>query len=921
MSDSNFDHPENTQPLISEPSSDQLANILRLIEAKKRESTTREVSPAGTSTSLYGAYHEAAAVLSNFDPETLQPVPGNPSDDRKALELDCTSINNGNSQALHLSIRQTVLKQLLTNNRLEAALQANPNHAGNLIDDMLKMYVQGQPPTLEQQEPRQLAATLQIAVWFDGQLPGLPSKTTVAAQLDWLELMRPFTTLVGDHFGGREKELRRLREYVDALPSQSFSEWFTRGLGRLSGPNESPLLIVGLGGMGKSTLLSKFILDHTRRENPHELPFVYMDFDRPGLSAQEPITLLIEMARQLGLQFAHARDAFNELCKAWREQLRNTRSGRDSRKAPLDDLRKQCVAIEITQRPFLLVLDTFEEVQSHSQAHVRELGRFFSELQSILPRLRVVIAGRARIDPNDFPTETLELGDLDLAAAQGYLQARGVSDARVAKAVASQVGGNPLTLRLAANLIEKEGTQDIGLTNFKTGFFWVKLDSSEIQRILYGRILDHVHDPEVKLLAHPGLVLRRITPELIQQVMAEPCGIIVDSSERAHELFDKLKLEVSLISVDSDGALRHRSDVRRMMIQHMQRTKPKKVNRIHQLAVDYYKKRESNAERAEEFYHRLALRQPSIQLDTRWRDELKSYFGEDTLQELEPIERAYLSSRLGLTVPNELSSELSLDVWERSTEKSVRDYLQLNDLEPALKALRSRSDRSTNSPLFLLEAAVLTRLVRLDEALKVINQGLEMVRNGGHAGQYLDLLLATVPLYMLINDFETANARLNAAESAVWGADGIRRLTIGVRRLQLADRDASPATDRNELIRTMNGLVLQLPSEDVRGNSALILEALAEKVMPLIPREWSKEELRPARILLAYLFPTRDQQLKFAKEASLKPELIQLSASSETTWFSILNEAIRQHPKGVDAVIQTVLKLYPASEFGPTGIA
>jgi hypothetical protein len=69
--------------------------------------------------------------------------------------------------------------------------------------------------------------------------------------------------------------------------------------------------------------------------------------------------------------------------------------------------------------PFLLVLDTFEEVQYRSADVVRELGSFLSELQSAIPRLRTVIAGRAPI--GDFETEELELGALDDAAAVGYL--------------------------------------------------------------------------------------------------------------------------------------------------------------------------------------------------------------------------------------------------------------------------------------------------------------------------------------------------------------------------------------------------------------------------------------------------------------------------------------------------------------------
>ena len=49
-------------------------------------------------------------------------------------------------------------------------------------------------------------------------------------------------------------------------------------------------------------------------------------------------------------------------------------------------------------------------------------------------------------------------------------------------------------------------------------------------------------------MAHPGLVLRRVTPDLILKVLAQPCGIEVPDEETARELFDELAREVSLVT-------------------------------------------------------------------------------------------------------------------------------------------------------------------------------------------------------------------------------------------------------------------------------------------------------------------------------------------------------------------------------------
>ena len=47
-------------------------------------------------------------------------------------------------------------------------------------------------------------------------------------------------------------------------------------------------------------MIAKFILDH--QNISQRFPFVYIDFDRPSIVAEEPLTILIEAARQLSTQ-------------------------------------------------------------------------------------------------------------------------------------------------------------------------------------------------------------------------------------------------------------------------------------------------------------------------------------------------------------------------------------------------------------------------------------------------------------------------------------------------------------------------------------------------------------------------------------------------------------------------------------------
>src|ERR1700738_2907883 len=102
-----------------------------------------------------------------------------------------------------------------------------------------------------------------------------------------------------DLFVGRKDELAQLRAFVDVLASESFTEKATRAGRRVLGGGSRSMLISGTGGVGKSTLIGKFILLHVDNPAPQPLRFAYLDFDRSTLSAVQPATLLLALIRQI----------------------------------------------------------------------------------------------------------------------------------------------------------------------------------------------------------------------------------------------------------------------------------------------------------------------------------------------------------------------------------------------------------------------------------------------------------------------------------------------------------------------------------------------------------------------------------------------------------------------------------------------
>ena len=381
-------------------------------------------------------------------------------------------------------------------------------------------------------------------------------------------------------------------------------------------------------------------------------------------------------------------------------------------------LMEQLSAFE--KRPFLLVADTFEEVQYRGRNHVLQLYSLLQQAQKKYSALRVVLAGRAPV--TEIKTQELELGNLDSEAAHAFLLRYGINDRQLAEIIISKVGANPLTLKLAAELVGKYGRQELfaeSLAQKKYYLFEKRLPEIQVQGILYRRILNHIHNPKVHKLAHPGLVLREITPDLIVKVLAVPCKLDFERPGEADFLFTEMSKEVSLVTRIGPDTLRHRPDVRKVMLQLIRNDSPEIVNAIHKKAVSYYSKREGIAERAEELYHRLCLNQSTQYMDRRWRDGIQQYLL-GSMDELPPRAQAFLSARTGIEAAD-LSIWDSADIkdTERRTVRLAASYLNSRRPEKVLEvidAVGKKEEPTKNGALALLKVRALIQLRRNDEA-------------------------------------------------------------------------------------------------------------------------------------------------------------------------------------------------------------
>ncbi|MEZ4638671.1 MAG: hypothetical protein R2856_27540 [Caldilineaceae bacterium] len=411
-----------------------------------------------------------------------------------------------------------------------------------------------------------------------------------------------------------------------------------------------------------------------------------------------------------------------------------------------------------SDQPWPFVLDTFEEVQTRSRDAVAQIGRFLLSLRQQLPQVRFFIGGRGEVF--DMAVTPMLLAGFDEPSAIDYLAAQEIEDEAVARAIFHAVGGNPLSLKLAARVVVQEDLADSTGDPAALREMLRKVSEGNIQGQLYRRILEHI-DPAVRPLAHPGLTLRRITPELIQQVLAAPCGVDVHNEDDAQRLFDLLRREVSLVTPSGPNEVRHRPDVRAVMIMALHNDKPLVVHDIHRAAVAYYAQRDGAEARAEEIYHSLFVAVDLSQIDARWNPRWQNTLEQSlrpALYELSPRARAWLAAKLMLTGVGEVDwDESGLPEWEAYTEGRVRDLIKTHDWQGALALLAERQERSVGSRLYFLETTILRQQKRLQEARRCAYEGVYSLKQAGDDIRLLDLLRQVIAIDIELGNFQSAD--------------------------------------------------------------------------------------------------------------------------------------------------------------------
>lgn len=562
---------------------------------------------------LVALAHELGAVSGCFEPDALCEALGlgNRPDLRREvlgdLSLDVTEVTCPAPDApprygwmLSPDRRRAALRQLLTSAQVKQALdQAPPPWPDDAFGEMMHRILRTGHADIAR--PR--------STDDDNRLLVLLRRN--AALLDAVQFLRAVpaldrTTLEQQETEAKRQiqEIQKRRDLAIVLPRRHFGydnvrrrlSHFLRG----NTVDTRPVLLTGTGGIGKSAVLARLMQDwQSRKDAPIT---VILDFDRPQLKAGAPVPIAREILNQLATGVRRTitpATEGEEISRALREIRSSLTSidtqGRQRDHGAQSQLLETMIpgwfqgewARLLRDQPIALALDSFEAVDRQGGRVVTYILDVERQLQQQLSGLRTVLSGRAepltgkaldtRFGP---PSRRITLTGLTVEAGADLLAEEDcrlsneanppvLTDADLRRQVSDLLNGHPLALLIFVQYARGHAGDIVGLV--------ASLESDEgfrsefAHRFLYERILERISDPELRKLAHPGLVLRQINTDLIRFVLAAPClGLpedVVPDQARAEALREKLENEYWLVEQgDPPFELRHRADVRRMMV-------------------------------------------------------------------------------------------------------------------------------------------------------------------------------------------------------------------------------------------------------------------------------------------------------------------------------------------------------------------
>ncbi|MFC9687809.1 AAA family ATPase [Kribbella sp. NPDC056951] len=484
--------------------------------------------------------------------------------------------------------RRRILKGLAADDRVQSAVawrwEKEPDQpaedllnaieaAGIFAADAIATAVRDNPD-------REVLERLALGLGRAGSLaPAYEQVPRVNAALTHLDLVAATNQDRG--FFGRQAEIARIVRWLgDAVAGQP----------------ASALYVDGLPGIGKSALLEEVAATLLGRDD--EWVVVRFDFDRAGLDVLDSVGLTLEFARQVSAQLPGSEERIQQA----RQRVANAPllKGEGQERVPEELGPVLANALSSPPRRIFLTLDTLEVLRARGETHPVRLFDWLNQLATVLNvPIAIVGAGRGGALDGTSPhvEEQIPLTGLDPDSAD-HLLARLDVDPESWADLRTIADGNPLALRLAAKFANEHGTQDLPKARGR-GELAVPY--------LYRFILSRLDDEALKKLAVPGLVVRLINADVIREVVGPRVGLKGLSAARAAELFETLASQHWLVEPAVGGFVRHRKDMRSVLLPLLYDAEPAKSAGIDRAAAKWFGARAETWSAVESAYHQLQL--------------------------------------------------------------------------------------------------------------------------------------------------------------------------------------------------------------------------------------------------------------------------------------------------------------------------
>jgi len=642
------------------PEWEEIARYHNLVTVNKvKETLEREVGQRDFSLVLL----QRAALQWYLNPEELSEM--------ERTILKPYVIDSAKRWAVKMDERRRIINEAGSIEDLRKIRQQIPRDEGHVGERVIDRILEGPPYNIHDIAEEELPFWLQAVKWFELLIPEIPSSAFISHVLEQKRMRSRLHLLAGADFKGRIKELKFI------------ADWYKR-------EKQAPLLVTGLGGIGKSSLISKFLLD----QSPNTV-FFWLDFDRADLSPDDAESILSVIQDQAYLQI--------------KDFQRYEWNG--------DDWRVKAQQLgELINRYFencnppLLILDGFEVAQYVKKYN--EIWEVLGNLLDEMPELKIIVSGRAPVKSlriaNKNPV-SLSLEGIDRVSAVSLLKSAGITNAEIVNKVFNISKGMPLALHLAKKFI-KEGGDVFSLPQ--------KLPVLMVEGYLYQRILDRIIDPSLQSIARSILVVRKVSVAILSALFVDkmPAGLPVG------ETFEKLMKEMSLVNemdpgatlsvMCDNGVLYLRPEVRSATLKLLEIEDHDHVSRIHKKAIKWYKKQDINepGNRAELIYHYLQVGNIN-EARKLWTEECSFLLAgaEQDFSENNSKALQWLQQKFGLYSNNIQLNILEHTYWEKEVVGRIRDMAARGRETIMEEILNEKTQRIPDSPLYIYDSLVLLK--------------------------------------------------------------------------------------------------------------------------------------------------------------------------------------------------------------------